>query len=136
MKSGLALLPERRAKAEALAARGLPGRRVEEWKYSDLARVLGEQGFAPGAARWTLGPLPDGVELFDLSRGDAPDWVQRHLGAEIANAVGAASFAASAGFAIRVRGAASAPLALELAGAGQLRGLIVLEAGASLTLLE
>jgi Fe-S cluster assembly protein SufD len=136
MSGALALLPERRAKAEALASRGLPGRRVEEWKYSDLARTLGESGFAAGPARWTLGPLPEGVELFDLARGDAPHWVQKYLGAEIANPVSAASFSAAAGFAICVRGAACAPLALELADAGQVSGLIVLEAGASLTLLE
>ena len=140
MTTGLAMgLPEaRRNEAASLfRARGLPTRRVEEWKYSDLARALGETGFGVAAAQWVIGPLPQGVELFDLSKNDAPDWVRAHLGAQVPNALSAASLAsARGGVALRVRGAADAPLALEFLGAGQVRALIVLEEGASLTLLE
>ncbi len=131
-------LPERREQAAALArARGLPTRRVEEWKYSDLARALGEAGFGEATAQWALGPLPAGVELFDLARPQMPDWVRARFGAQVPNVLSAASLAAAkGGVALRVRGAAEAPLALEFSGAGSVRALIVLEDGASLTLLE
>ena len=132
-------LPEaRRNEAASLfRARGLPTRRVEEWKYSDLARALGEPGFGAGTARWATGPLPQGAELFDLAGDVIPDWVQAHFGAQVPNVLSAASLAsAKGGVALRVRGAAAAPLALEFSGAGHVRALIVLEEGASLTLLE
>jgi Fe-S cluster assembly protein SufD len=136
--SAVLALPERREQAAALvAARGLPGRRVEEWKYSDLARALGESGFDAGAARWAMGPLPPGVERFDLSEPDPPQWVRDHMGTQVPNVLSAASLAAARnGVALLVRGVASEPLALEFLGAGQARALILVEEGASLTLLE
>jgi Fe-S cluster assembly protein SufD len=131
-------LPERRRQAAALfAARGLPTRRVEEWKYSDLKAALGQAGLDQGSASWLTGPLPAGVERVDLADGIHPDWVVKHLGAQVPNALSAASLsAAQTGVAFRVRGAVETPLALEFAGEGSVRALIVLEEGASLTLLE
>src|ERR1700719_4730834 len=113
-------LPDRRKDAAALfAARGLPSRRVEEWKYSDLSRALGEAGFGSATARWAVGPLPAGVELFHLAQTPLPDWVLTHLGASVPNALSAASLAAAGGVALRVRGAVPTPLALEFSGGGQ-----------------
>jgi len=131
-------LPERREHAAALAhAGGLPTRRVEDWKYSDLARALGETGFGAATARWATGPLPQGVEAFDLAKPDMPDWVRSHFGAQVPNVLSAASLAAAqGGIALRVRGRIDAPLGIEFSGAGSGRGLLVLEEGASLTLLE
>lgn len=140
MTSGLVLgLPEaRRNEAASLfRARGLPTRRVEEWKYSDLKVALGSAGLGEDAAAWLIGPLPDGIELFDLSKGEAPDWVRENLGAQVPNALSAASLAsARTGLALKVRGVVEAPLALEFCSTGSVRALIVLDAGASLTLLE
>lgn len=136
-------LPEaRRNEAASLfRARGLPTRRVEEWKYSDLKVALGAAGLGEGSAAWLAGPLPDGVELFDLSKADAPanipQWVRDHLGTQVPNGLSAASLAsAKAGVALRVSRVTQTPLALEFSGSGHVRALIVLEEGASLMLLE
>ena len=68
-------LPEaRRNEAAAVfRARGVPHRRVEEWKYSDLKSALGEAGVGVRVAEWQVGALPSGVELFDLSQNNPPD---------------------------------------------------------------
>ncbi len=47
-----------------MSALALPTRRVEEWKYSDLARALGDAGFGEDSARALVGPVPPGVEAF------------------------------------------------------------------------
>src|SRR4051812_7669324 len=113
-------VPERREQAAALArARGLPTRRVEGWENSQLGGVLGEAGLGEATAQWALGPLPAGVELFDLAKPQMPDWVRMYFGAQVPNAMSAASLAqAKGGVALRVRGAVEAPLALEFSGAG------------------
>ena len=117
----------------------LPGRRVEEWKYSDLRVALGESGVGTDQAQWHIGTLPDGVELFDLSRSPVPAWVEKHFAQARRNVMGAASLTLSdGGVALRVREGTSiaAPLTLDFTGTGHVRGLLVLEAGASLTLVE
>jgi len=132
-------LPEaRRNEAASLfRARGLPTRRVEAWKYSDLKSALGEAGLGEGSAAWAIGPLPAGIELFDLSNDNAPDWVRDALGTQVPNALSAASLAsARTGVALRVSSAVTVPLALEFSGAGHVRALIILEENASMTLLE
>jgi Fe-S cluster assembly protein SufD len=107
LKTALALSPARREQAAAhFRSRGIPTRRVEEWKYSDLAKALGETALSQDTAAWKLGTLPAGVELFDLAKDNAPDWVKAHLGT------------------------------LEFSGQGNLRALIVLEKNAELTLVE
>src|ERR1700759_2991089 len=90
-------LPEaRRNEAASLfRARGLPTRRVEEWKYSDLKVALGSAGLGEASAAWLTGPLPDGVELFDLSQDGAPSWVSDHLGGQVPNVLSAASLASA-----------------------------------------
>lgn len=141
--SAAAWLGERRAKAaEIFRARGVPHRRVEQWKYSDLKSSLDAANDATvGRVSWTLSPLPKGVELFDFAAlADAPDWVQAHLGkSAAAAAMPAASFIfAQSGFALRVtKGQSlSEPVTLAWSGSGHARVLVVLEEGSSLTLVE
>ena len=132
-------LDARRADAEnRFRALGVPHRRIEDWKYSDLKTAL-DGANDDAAASWSLGKLPEGVELFDLANAEAaPDWVKAHLGTLPQNAMASSSFAhARNGFAIRVRrGHAAEALTAEFAGAGSCRALIVLDEGASLTLCE
>ena len=132
-------LDERRAEAaNRFAALGVPHRRIEDWKYSDLKTAIGSAN-DEAAASWAVGALPDGVELFDLANtAAAPEWVRAHLGTLPQNALASASFAhARAGFALRVaRNKAAGPLHVEFAKSGSIRVLVVLEEGASLTLCE
>lgn len=129
-------------KAEAatiFGSHGVPSRRVEEWKYSDLKVALGEAGIGTDQALWQVGALPDGVEMFDLSKNVAPDWVQKHFAVADRNIMGAASLALSdGGVALVVRKGTSvtAPVKLAFNGNGHVRGLLVVEEGASLTLVE
>ena len=120
-------------------ATALPTRRVEDWKYSDLARALGDDGFGAEAARAIVGKLPAGVELFELDEANRPDWVKTHYGKLKQNVVSAVSLAkAQGGVALRVtkNKAVAEPVHLTFAGKGHVRALIVLEEGASLTLVE
>ncbi|HJW40134.1 MAG TPA: Fe-S cluster assembly protein SufD [Rhizomicrobium sp.] len=136
-------LEPRRAEAVKLfRAKGVPHRRVEDWKYSDLKTALEAANDLGGdTIALTLAPLPAGVEHFDLADlANAPDWVRAHLGkAARGGAMPAAALAlAHTGFAIRVpkNTHLSAPLQFEVSGAGHTRALIVMEEGASLTLVE
>jgi len=136
----LALNLDRKAAAAAVVhAHGVPHRRIEEWKYSDLKAVLGEKGLGAVTAEWLVGNLPTGVEMFDLSEPHPPAWVATHFARATQNVMSAASLALSAGgVAFRVpKGAKIAdPLKLDFTGPGHVRALLVLEDGASLTLLE
>ena len=140
--AGLVLgLPEaRRNEAAALfRARGVPHRRIEQWKYSDLRAALGESGIGAVVAEWLVGNLPSGVEVFDLSQNNPPDWVREHFAAATDNTMSAASLAlSSGGVAFRVPKDANITdlLKVDFTGAGHVRGLLVLEDGASLTLVE
>src|SRR5579883_2527982 len=117
----------------------LPTRRSEEWKYSDLARALGDAGFGEDSGRAMVASVPSDVEIFDLDNRERPIWVERHFGKLSQNVVSAVSLAkARGGLALRVpkNKVVTAPLALDLAGQGHVRMLVVLEEGAHLTLLE
>jgi Fe-S cluster assembly protein SufD len=131
------------AKRDAAAAlvkeRGVPHRRIEEWKYSDLKSALGEAGLGAVVAQWLVANKPSGIDIFDLSQKNAPDWVVANFAKDSCNTMSAASLALSAGgIAFRVpKGAAiTDPLKLDFTGTGHVRALLVLEAGASLTLVE
>ena len=121
------------------AVLALPTRRVEEWKYSDLNAALGEAGFGAEAAKAVVGPLPEGVEMFALDEPNRPDWVKAHYGKLKQNTVSAVSLAlAHGGIALRVpKGKQIAdPLTLTFTGKGHVRALLILEDGASLTLVQ
>ena len=120
-------------------ALALPNRRVEEWKYSDLARALGDAGFGEAVARVQVDALPAGVEIIELDQTVRPLWISTHYGKLKANAVSSLSLTkARNGLALRVpKGQVVAePLRLTVAGEGYVRLLLVLEEGASLTLFE
>ena len=130
--AGLAWLDaRRRAAMDAFAKTGVPTRRVEAWKYTDLANAM-ESDLAVAAR--VHGPVPDenlfggiagarlvlvhgylervagadGLEIVDLGTLDArtPEWVKTHLGAMAASGeqpMGAASLALMrGGVAVRV----------------------------------
>jgi Fe-S cluster assembly protein SufD len=132
----MTLAARRDAARTVFTGHGLPTRRVEEWKYSDLKSVSGEVN--EESARWTVASPPsDAVEAVDISKPGAPAWVTEHLGAHAPNVMSAASLAfAKSGVALRVTGKVTQPLALDFSAAGHVRALLVLEAGASVTLLE
>ena len=94
----LALNLDRKAQAAAVVhGHGVPHRRIEEWKYSDLKSALGEAGVGAVVAEWLVGNLPSGVDIFDLSQNSPPDWVREHFAAATNNTMSAASLALSAG---------------------------------------
>ena len=132
--AGLSWLDTRRAEAmTAFASTGVPTRRVEAWKYTDLSSFIGETlapavrirepaetagAFAeiPGMRLVFAGgflhavhEMETGVETVDLSMIDSstPGWVRDHLGLLAAGSeqpLGAASLALMrSGAAIRVR---------------------------------
>src|ERR1700761_9514937 len=135
----LALATRTQEAAAILDSHGVPHRRIEEWKYSDLRAALGEAGVGKVAAEWLIGNLPFGIEMFDLSGPDAPAWVAAHFAHPSQNVMNAASLSLSAGgIAFRVPQGMKVeqPLKLDFTGPGHVRALLVLEAGASLTLQE
>jgi len=141
--AGVPWLDQRRAEAITnFRKTGVPHRRVENWKYTDLKVALeSANDVSSGTVAWKIAPVPAGVELFDLSNlADAPEWVSARLGkAAAANAIAAASLAlARSGFALRVakNTDVAETLRLSFSGDGHVRALIVLEEGASLTLAE
>jgi len=153
----------RREKALAsFRAGGVPHRRVEDWKYSDLRAALSAPAaveaapvLAPfadisgtrleirdGVLVSDLANLPPTLEVCDLSDLDtAPDWVRAQLGVQDTQQMAAASLALMAGgVALRVASGVvvEEPLHLNFVSstAHHARVLVVLEDGASLTLLE
>ncbi len=83
-------------------------------------------------------PTSEGIELFDLSETNAPDWVTQRLGSlGSTGAMDAASLGfARTGFALRVPRNIGGEARISFSGAGQARVLIVLEDNASLTLVQ
>lgn len=135
----LALTQKRDDALAILNSHGIPHRRIEEWKYSDLKSALGEAGMANVVAQWLVRNLPSGVEMYDLSLPNTPLWVAAHIGHGTHKAMSAASLAFSAGgIALRVPPgvAIDDPLRLDFLGLGHIRAVLVLEAGAALTLVE
>lgn len=132
----------RRAEAlESFRVRGMPHRRFEHWRYSDLRAVLDAGQVAQaGTAKWAIDALPSGVELFDLAKPDAPQWVLNTLGTVgVRRTMHEASLAfADGGVALRVpkNVVIAEPIKLAVSGGGNLRWLIVLEEGAQATLYE
>jgi len=136
-------LSQRRADAVAtLRTQGVPHRRIEEWKYTDLKTALEPANDSIAAtAAWSIENVPTGVTLFDLADlSAAPEWVRAHFGkAAAAETVPAASLAlAEGGFALHVARNAVVTEAVRvgLSANGHVRALVVLEDGAGLTLIE
>lgn len=140
MNAPVTFLDARRTEAlQNFRVKGVPHRRIEEWKYSDLRSVIDAEEIAAAAtANWQLEGPKENVEIADLS-GEAPEWARAGLTARNSNnAMESASLAfAKGGVALRVpRNTAAAPLRLNWSGPGHARVVIILEEGASLTLIE
>jgi Fe-S cluster assembly protein SufD len=136
-----ASLQRRRSEAaERFRALGVPHRRVEEWKYSDLKAALTNPIGEDDVSAWTLDEPPRGVEVVDVAQtfDAAPDWVERNFGRLSAqDAMSSASLAfATPGLAMRVGEAVDGPILLEHRGGGHGRALLVVEAGVQATLIE
>jgi len=125
------LSARRQAAMDAFAVTGIPGRRSEAWKWTDLANVLDSGSLAPAGFRklapqdsifpkqanelafsggfLTQASVQAGIEVVDLAKLDAeaPGWVRDNLGTlahGLDQPMGAASLALMrSGAAIRVR---------------------------------
>jgi len=125
------LVEKRRAAMTAFAVTAIPNRRVEAWKYFDLANLLEQDLHAVGESRSVPEANPlfaqepnrlifsggflkqvaaeDGIEIVDLTHlgAEAPAWVRENLGKLAAGPdqpLGAASLALMrGGAAIRIR---------------------------------
>jgi Fe-S cluster assembly protein SufD len=148
--SGLVWLDSRRSAAiEAFAQTGVPNRRDEAWKWTDLASALQpdlapagvpQAGTEAASAFGADGPglsllngylapekiaLPDAIELADLGSlgAKAPDWVKENLGtsgAGVDQPMGAASLALMrGGVALRVKSPLALPLRLSFSHTGE-----------------
>lgn len=165
--SGVRWLDSLRAEAlQSFHAGGIPHRRIEEWKYSDLRTALDAPRALTTALRSSIDPfagiagprllirdgrfdtahsdrnMPESVALLDLGRlgENAPAWVQTHFGKVLKGAMGQASIALmKGGVALRISGEHVLPLHLRFEQreeAVHARVMIVVEQGAALTLLE
>ncbi|HWE06870.1 MAG TPA: Fe-S cluster assembly protein SufD [Rhizomicrobium sp.] len=135
-------LDERRRRAvQSFRDAGVPNRRIEQWKYTDLRGALEGQSatasskpllrpdrnpfaaistFQLSIADGCLGEpnsqIPAGIELFNLGQLDdgAPDWVRQNLGEVLSrSAMGEASLAMMrGGLAMRVSAATTIPVHL------------------------
>jgi len=67
MSAALPSIEERRSEAlDNFRVRGMPHRRFEHWRYSDLRAILDAGQVAQsGTAKWRVESLPEGVELAD-----------------------------------------------------------------------
>ena len=145
-------LERRRAGArERFRTTGIPHRRMENWKYTDIGSALSaDEVLHADFAGWSFGPLPEGAELVELyPRREFPTvtplidekdavWAQELLGSVgRSSSMSDASLGfARSGFAVRIPSGASGNSKLDIKRSGQVRGLIVLENGASLTLVH
>ena len=141
MNAPLAWLGEKReAAARQFRARGVPHRRVEAWKYTDLRSVVDADIIeSAGALQWNVTGLPEGAELIDLEKAVTPPaWLSGHLGTLLkAGYLDAASLAfALSGWAVRIPPGAQAQLRIDFKSPGQGRALLLIEAGASVSLVE
>ncbi|MBN9592198.1 MAG: Fe-S cluster assembly protein SufD [Alphaproteobacteria bacterium] len=156
------LAARQQAALAGFRASGVPHRRVEDWKYSDLRTALQDSGTtieAPQAANifagltgctldlcdghlvTALDALPHGVEAVNLADGVVPGWVSENLGKTSRNGMADASLALmTGGLALRVKSGVvvEKPLCLNINSgtAHHVRLLLVVEDGAGLTLLE
>ncbi len=135
-------LNERRRRAvQTFRNEGIPNRRIEQWKYTDLRGALEGQvaavfpkqilhpdidpfaavsafqlSIADGCFQLRSSQIPLGIEMFDLGQLDdgAPDWVRQNYGEVLSpSAMGEASLAMMrGGIAMRVTAATTTPVHL------------------------
>ncbi len=126
---------------EIFRAQGIPHRRLEDWKYSDLRSLLDEESVAHGKGILPcIDETPSDVERRDIGNAGLPNWAEKLLTHHsAASAMDAAALAfASQGVALRVpRGTKiTEPIRLEFRSHGHGRIVLLLEKDASATLIE
>jgi Fe-S cluster assembly protein SufD len=107
----------------------LPNRRIEEWKYTDLHNAVDADAVAAApTAAWAIARARGDLDIDDLPKQVpfGPHGVMAGLAASLAKT----------GPSVRVRKGETASLELDLTESGNGRALIVVEEGASLTLVE
>jgi Fe-S cluster assembly protein SufD len=128
------------APLEVFRAKGIPNRRMEDWKYSDLRGVLDVETIEREGGAKAVISVPASVEQVSLKDGHAPQWLLQRM--DTIRDAGAMDAAARArdpdGVAFRVASDAqiATPLRLDLQSDGHRQFVLVLERGASLTLVE
>jgi Fe-S cluster assembly protein SufD len=125
---------------ETFRAKGIPHRRMEDWKYTDLRQVLDVDALANAPRVWVNAEAPDAVEMIDDTTDIWPAWAAERLKAALSPGVmeAAASAFTHRTLAFRVSGGVKVeqPLTLHYNSAGQGQILVYLERGASLELVE
>jgi Fe-S cluster assembly protein SufD len=125
---------------DIVRAKGIPHRRMEDWKYSDLRAVLDADALEQGGSAIMALSLPAGIKQAFLRHGELPEWASRRSGPPSrSHAMDAAARAFDPnGMALFVPREFhdDQPLGLEFDGAGHGEILLVLESGATLTLVE
>lgn len=126
---------------EVFRAKGIPHRRIEEWKYSDLRSVLDAETVArEGGVQWQVEDVPEQVEKTNIAADGIPGWAAKRFEAFCRTGpMEAAAWAFGAnGVALRIpRGVRIAePVRLELRSHGHGQVVVVVEEGASVALLE
>ena len=128
------------APLDIFRAKGIPHRRMEDWKYSDLRGVLDVETLEREGGVRTVVEVPSSIEQVSLTNGHLPQWLVRRIDTiRDSGAMDAAARARDpAGVAFRVAADAQAetPLRLDLQSDGHRQFVLVLERGASLTLVE
>ena len=141
MNAPFAWLSDRRAKAaRTFGTIGVPNRRMEPWKYTDPhALVSADDVRQAKPLSWSVSDIPAGVEIFDFASPEPPPgWVVKNFASQLlASEFGTASLAfATAGVAFRVSREVAGTVHLNFHSVGQALALVVLEEGASMTLIE
>lgn len=128
------------APLDVFRAKGIPHRRMEDWKYSDLRGVLDAETIEREGGAKAVATVPSTVEQVSLTGGHLPQWLSRRMDAVLdAGAMDAAARARDPnGVAFRVAAGSQieTPLRLDLQSDGHKRFVFVLERGTSLTLVE
>jgi Fe-S cluster assembly protein SufD len=135
---------QRREARRRFALVGIPHRRLEDWKYTDLRASLSDEDLITSRhAGWHVGgpALLTQLDLFDFDPEEAiPDWVEKNFGSvQPGSAMFDAATAYASGFlAIRVAAGkiVTPAFSIDTTGTGNTRVLIVLEELAELTLVE
>jgi len=121
-------------------AKGVPHRRMEDWKYSDLRSVVDAEAIERTQDADATIEVPLGIRRVDFENTDVPRWLTKRLPA--LKAIGAMDAAArtydTAGVAFLVPAEMRVddPLQLDILSSGHKQFALVLEKGASLTLVE
>jgi Fe-S cluster assembly protein SufD len=120
-------------------AKGIPHRRMEDWKYSDLRSVVDAETIERAQDADTTIEIPLGIRRVDFENTDVPRWLTKRLPA--LKAIGAMDAAARAydsgvAFLVPAEMRVDEPLELNILSSGHKQLSLVLEKGASLTLVE